>query len=220
MCDYVESREQSIDLFEERYQALLRNGSLLATIKCDLAWLFIWRLLSRLMIDYFSPTSQAFHAALGEELDKVEEADESTYVVSELETLERISTQLVLSTLLAAAINPVTEQDDTVYRWLSRFLKRFEVEKRLYVAYTPEMRSASSDFAILANYALLSIVLLHYYQHTSNLKMLNGAVKLNDLLCSRQTELDQPKDLFLTVIALRYELDSIKHFATAKGVEF
>ena len=68
--------------------------------------------------------------------------------------------------------------------WLELLIKKFEVSKRLYVAYDSALQPVEKDYDLLWNYALLAALVLYLYHQKQNLKYLNTGLKLVDLLIS------------------------------------
>ncbi len=139
--------------------------------------------------------------------------------ISDIDNLSLIKTRYVLQALLSTISTDYKLRHETIYRWLSRFLRCFEVTKKLYTCYTSDMKPFCQDFHLLVNYGLLSLCLSLYYGKTGNLKMLNGTLKLNDVLCSIPVDSSQPDALMITVLAIRSELKMVKLLASSKGVK-
>jgi hypothetical protein len=78
------------------------------------------------------------------------------------------------------------------------FIKKFETKKKIYSKYSKQFKEISNEFTILQNYLFLSIICLIKYQQTLNLKFLNTALKLNDILCSQKNMIgDSNSELFM-----------------------
>ena len=216
---YLSLRAKDADEYEKRYLGQLQRegpGSGRAGIshlRC------VWRPLMMIIGGNFSPEVQAIHATYSEGADAGGEPSErSVTSIKDLAGLKEIPTRRFLWALLLASVDRNVAEEGQLYQWLSRFLQRFEVTKKLYATYTVEFKRSTSDYQILTNYSLLALNLVLYYERTHNLKMLNGALKLNDLLCSARTELDLPEDLFLTIAVLRREAASVEGLASQQGV--
>jgi hypothetical protein len=95
---------------------------------------------------------------------------------------------------------------DIAYKNLSILIKKFEVTKKLYSEYSIDFKKASDTYTVLSNYALLSLCLMAYYQRDHNLKFLNAALKINDLLISTQDQLLTAEDTLPTFLALKMEI--------------
>jgi len=80
------------------------------------------------------------------------------------------------------------------------------------------MKPACQDFRSLVNYGLLSFGLTLYYKQTGNLKMLNGTLKVNDVLCSVPIEQQRLEELLLTVLAIRKEVENVILLISSHGV--
>jgi hypothetical protein len=131
---------------------------------------------------------------------------------------EDLRTEEVLRALLVAVVGGKAAEQAAAARWLDRYLGRFEVAKRLAAVTTRDLKPASVDRAPLASYALLSAALVLGYGGTGRLKALNGVLKLNDVLCSRQGDLRGAESQLLAVLALRKELEAVRAIAAREQV--
>lgn len=103
--------------------------------------------------------------------------------------------------------------------WLDRLTKRFEVDKVLYEAYDADVRPVAEVHAPLVAYPLLAIGALVSHDRTGNLKHLNVALKLCDLLSSRHERVSDSGVLALTALAIAAELDAVGALSASVGVE-
>ncbi|MFC1902371.1 hypothetical protein ACFLX3_05560 [Chloroflexota bacterium] len=216
LLDFISLRTRYVDECEARYLLCLKHGN-----RDDIRRiLFEWRSLLGLVGDAFSPEIRAIHLGCDEGAGLEEPVGTEHYrlSLSDLDTLNEVSTGPVLHALLSAIAGGDAFGQEPVYRWLSRFLQRFEITKRLYACYTPEMKPACQDFRNLAHYGLLSLGLTLYYRQTGNLKMLNGTLKVNDVLCSVPIEQARLEELLLMVLAIRKEVDNVTLLISSQGV--
>ena len=135
---------------------------------------------------------------------------------------KKIDTTEVLADLALILLNDDIE-DDHVYSILDPFCGRYEVSKRIYDSYIwkgERLKPDSERYQTLANYALLSFCMIHYYEISKNLKFLNCALKVNDLLCSLSEEKLEPEALrTLIVHNLLAETKHIENIMKRSGVE-
>ena len=95
--------------------------------------------------------------------------------------------------------------------------KKFEILKRVYKKYDERGKPLTEDYFYLKNYIQLSAKCCLVYQESMNLKFLNTALKINDLLLSMHKQIpDKSRQLFGAV--LKMELDSIQNICDKKGV--
>ena len=216
---YLSLRAKYADEYEQRYLAHLQSdpaGSPVGRVN-DL--IPVWRPLMIEVADTFSPDVQAIHAGYSEGTGAAGGSSrESVPTIGDLDGVTEIPTQRFLWALLLALVDRHPAEEGQLYQWLSRFLQGFEVTKKLYATYTVEFKRATSDYHVLTNYSLLALNLVLYYERTQNLKMLNGALKLNDLLCSAEVGLESAEDLLLAIAALRREIACVKGLASERGV--
>ena len=67
---------------------------------------------------------------------------------------------------------------------IDKFLKKFEVRKKIFLYYDNKFNNVGDSFKEIQNYILLSFMCFIRYQVTSDLKYLNTFLKLNDTICS------------------------------------
>lgn len=70
------------------------------------------------------------------------------------------------------------------YQVISKWIKKFEVFKKVFTQYTPAFRKVGANYEDIGMYAYLSLACGIYGLQVNNLKFLNAQLKLNDLLCS------------------------------------
>ncbi len=141
--------------------------------------------------------------------------------IYELDKESRIETRDLLMATLLLSLRNDTSKAGLCFQWLSFFIKRFEVTKRLYTAYSINTKPAASDYRSASNYILLSLSLILFYEKHDNLKMLNCALKLNDLICSmcQDINITRIEDIYLAILSLRSEIEQIKRLALKNRVE-
>lgn len=95
---------------------------------------------------------------------------------------EGMTTRTMLQALVAEQLKgPLTKNGEAIWR---KAVHRFEVTKRLYEFYGPDLNNGYGGYADLQPYALLSLSCALHYSQTASLIALSAQLKLNDLLCS------------------------------------
>ena len=92
---------------------------------------------------------------------------------------------------------------------IDKFLKKFEIRKKIFLNYDNDINIASDEFKEIQNYILLSFMCLIRYQVTSDLKYLNTFLKLNDLICSAKNLIVNKIDISLFHYLLQAEMKYI-----------
>lgn len=111
-------------------------------------------------------------------------------------------------------------QEEETYQWLSFFIRKFEVTKKIWNSYTVSFKPAtSSSYNILLNYATLALNLLTYFEKFSNYKMINCAFKLNDLLTSKINDLKTFQEIFISLISLCLEMKIFNTLLKEKSIK-
>lgn len=102
---------------------------------------------------------------------------------------------------------------------LNKFIKKFEITRKIYEEYSEDMKIGIGNFHKLNNYAILSLCNLLAYEKKRNLKYLNTALKLNDVICStiNLLEKDEISNELIEFI-LKKEIEYVKKLAIEKGV--
>ena len=212
LYEYFEQRATFVADLEQYYIEKLIKQNQSTTL-----WLLNWKDFLEQNDNLFPKDIKTNHARL---MPSSDQEQPTLYVqsIAELDSATRIDTQVTLRLLLQIAVEQNQLNRDGYLFWLNRFLKRFEVSKKLYSAYQPSMKFASNNYHSYLNYALLSLVSLCDYEWAGNLKMLNTALKLNDLLCSQKNELKEPELLLVTMLAIHKERLLIRQIMTNKEV--
>lgn len=107
------------------------------------------------------------------------------------------------------------ERGDTYYS-LSGFIRKFEVQKRVYESYRSRFRGGSGRDDNFLLYALISFQCGRFYHLQGNLKMLNAQLKLNDLLVSIGESLEDPELRYIIVSSLLCELEAVEKMSGEK----
>jgi len=111
------------------------------------------------------------------------------------------------------------DKDDTnITKIVNDFIKKFEIKKRIFSHYNQEIKEASDNYKILANYILLASICALKYKKIRNLKYLNVLLKLNDTICSQISVISENVSGFLCFFALKSELDYISDLLKNNGL--
>ena len=111
------------------------------------------------------------------------------------------------------------DKDDVgVTKIVNGFVKKFEIKKRIFSHYNQEIKEASDNYKILANYILLASICVLKYKKIRNLKYLNVLLKLNDTICSQISVTSENVSGFLCFFALKSELDYISDLLKNNGL--
>ena len=210
--EYLRQRFSCANDFEYRYlQALNASNNPMPL------WLNAWSGILLQNPPLFSMDVRMMHSRLLETGTDLRIETPSSF--EELESSSIIQTQLWLRRLLKCAF-----EQDAVHRqkyslWLDRFVRRYEITKRLYSTYQLPMKAVSDEYTVGLNYALLSLTLIYEFKWTQNLKSLNSALKLNDLLCSTTGLVEDPETLLEALLSVRTEATYIREIADSKMVK-
>ena len=114
--------------------------------------------------------------------------------------------ELYHSIIMELISNPKNTQTIPI---IDKFLKKFEIRKRIFLNYDNEFNIIGDEFKEIQNYVLLSFMCLIRYQTTSDLKYLNTFLKLNDLICSAKKLIVNKIDISLFHYLLTSEMKCI-----------
>jgi hypothetical protein len=128
-----------------------------------------------------------------------------------------VETRQLLASL-AGYDQPKPPSGEPANVWVDTFTKQYEVRKKLSASYDAEMNSVAENPASFDCYVLLAMVVLLAYERTNNLKYLNVALKLGDLLVSKHSETADSGTLALVRLVLREEVTAVRELADTKGV--
>ena len=128
----------------------------------------------------------------------------------------KFSTQKLFESIFLMLLRD--EDDVGVTKIVNRFIKKFEIKKRIFSYYNQEIKEASDNYKILDNYILLASICVLKYKKIRNLKYLNVLLKLNDTICSQISVISENVSGFLCFFALKSELDYISDLLKNNGL--
>lgn len=144
------------------------------------------------------------------------------HLLQELNSFEKddfIVTEKIFQCLKKVIFIDNEQARETIYKWLSGYIKTFEVRKKIFETYDNKFRPQDESWDRISLYADLSLLIGIYYQKYGNLKFLNALLKLNDTLLSLKTYWINEPFASCIAYALEIELDSIKVLCDNKGVD-
>lgn len=215
---YISSRNECLRYCEEQYLDRIKNE----IQSTDSVFRDLWHLLTLKQQSIYSKEVLAVHDRyhnIRNEDAAVDSDKTSIRAYDDLDSEVEINTQGILMSCLFSCLNENGSNSDLLSDWLNLYIKRFEVTKKLYSTYTKKMKPVGEDFCSVGNYALLSISSLLFYEKKQNLKMLNCALKLNDLICSIYKDISKLEDIYLIMTSLCCETGFIKQLALNHGVK-
>jgi len=102
--------------------------------------------------------------------------------------------------------------------WVNLLVKRYEVTKRLYLGYTAALKPAVRVYDLADNYALLAALLMRRYCTAPDLRYLNTALKLIDLLASMGSTQQSQLAQLTTLGAAEAEVTAVQALLELHGV--
>ena len=119
-------------------------------------------------------------------------------------SITKFTTEILLSTFLNKS--QLTSNDKII---LSKLVKSFEIKKKIFTEYDFNKNTFSIDYKNLRNYILFSLLCGKEFKNSRNLKYLNTALKLNDIISSKVIQISENSNLLLAFYAISLELSSI-----------
>ena len=119
-------------------------------------------------------------------------------------SITKFTTEILLSTFLNKS--QLTSNDKII---LSKLVKSFEIKKKIFTEYDFNENTFSIDYKNLRNYILFSLLCGKEFKNSRNLKYLNTALKLNDIISSKVIQISENSNLLLAFYAISLELSSI-----------
>ena len=123
--------------------------------------------------------------------------------------------ELYHSIIIELINNPRNKQ---VIPIIDKFLKKFEIRKKIFLHYDYEFNKIGDEFKEIQNYILLSFLCLFRYQVTSDLKYLNTFLKLNDTICSVKNLVVNKIDISLFHFLLTSEMKYVLKLLDGLGI--
>ena len=104
--------------------------------------------------------------------------------------------------LLNALTNLINDENDDFIILVDKFIKKFETKKLIFSKYDNNFQPISNEYSELRNYLLLATICAFQFKNSTNLKYLNTLLKLNDVICSQITSIDNSIDASLFNIVI------------------
>ena len=130
-------------------------------------------------------------------------------------SITKFTTEILLSTFLNKS--QLTSNDKII---LSKLVKSFEIKKKIFTEYDFNKNTFSIDYKNLRNYILFSLLCGKEFKNSRNLKYLNTALKLNDIISSKVIQISENSNLLLAFYAISLELSSSASFELLKLFAF
>ncbi len=213
--NYFSSRNKCVSRFEKEYISLMQGkGQSCSDFFLDVRYLSLVRLRK-----IFSENIRVVHE-IQSEADGVGRVSAiiKKHACDGDRLSEEIETESMLMKNIFLHLSDNFSSIDKNKEWLNFFTARFEVTRKIYITYNKEMKPVTENYTFIRNYVLLAINLLLLYEKNLNLKMLNCALKLNDLICSNIQETLSVEDTFLVILSLRLELKFVKDLTSRNGL--
>ncbi len=100
-----------------------------------------------------------------------------------------------------------------------KLLKKFENKKKIFSIYNNSFLEISPEYNDIENYILFSLCCNIFYLFTGNLRYLNSALKVNDLIISTNNHSYNLVFKKLLIISLQMELNNVKILCEKKGFD-
>jgi len=125
----------------------------------------------------------------------------------------------ILSDLSFIIIHSNKTDLKNVYPIISKFVKKYEVFKRIFTLYEGKtLKKIDDHHRASQGYIQLAVNFALFYFRTKNQKFLNGTLKINDAICSIEQELNSVSDILLAYASINLEIDSIRSLMQEKGL--
>jgi len=137
---------------------------------------------------------------------------------TKIQSRKTIQTTVFFKQIANLMLNCKRDNLNVFYEILSTFIKKYEVFKKIYSEYSPQFRKKGEDYTSLSHYILISFCTLYYHHHIPNLKFLNGALKINDAICSVLEKVTSVEDSLFFHLTLLMEKEAIEQLIKKKAV--
>ena len=147
---------------------------------------------------------------------KLEEFEKSLEnLISEINSDHIKNKNIKTEKLLKILLKNIIQKNYFDYKQIDIFIKKFEVKKKIFDEYDENYIAISENFSNLINYILLSGICLIIYKKERNLKYLNTALKLNDILTNKILNKNNKLFLYLQEL-IKIELYFIENLIKEK----
>lgn len=151
-----------------------------------------------------------------EEVLNIAEAIPEVIPLTDFDRFTKIQTKELLESLLRKMSKSKCEH---AYRWVLCFVRRYEVNKKIYAHYGSNLTGGAGGTVDFKIYAMLGLALIIGYRFKKNLQLLSTSLKLNDHLIFLSQDMQKSEmDVGLLDLLLISELAQIREIAEGKGV--
>ena len=128
---------------------------------------------------------------------------------------EEFSTRKMVSLIILKLLEGKPEEQK---ERLDALIRKFEVFRKIQSTYDNHFKKIGEDAENMGLYAYFSLSLLLSYSKRNSLKSLNTALKVNDMLTSRELFSEQPETLVLCCAALEWETELTRSLCNDQGI--
>jgi len=141
--------------------------------------------------------------------------DEIILPVEFSSSCEEFSTRKMVSLIVLKLLEGKPEEQK---ERLDALIRKFEVFRKIQSTYDNNLKKIGEDADNMALYAYFSLALLLSFSKGKCLKSLNTALKVNDMLTSRELSSEQPETLVLCAATLEWEADLTFGLSKDQGI--
>jgi len=124
-----------------------------------------------------------------------------------------------LEKLLLKILKTNKNREDELNKIIDIFLKKYEIKKRLVNQYDINFHEKDSNFKNLRNYILLDLLCVIRFNETKNFRFLNTMLKINDMLTTQISFINNKIDLCIFEWILENENKDVMELCKVKGIK-
>ena len=129
--------------------------------------------------------------------------------------LEKNNLENILIEILMEKKNNLHKSDADI----DKFLKKYEVKKRLVMSGIKEPQENVQDFGKIINYLFLDLLCVIRYNEVKNLKFLNLILKINDMLLTQYTKMNSKEEFSILKYCLDNEMKFVLELGKQKNID-
>ena len=154
---------------------------------------------------------------IGGKIDKKMNFSEIIDNLTNINNLE--NNEYNLEKLLLKILKTNKNREDELNKIIDIFLKKYEIKKRLVNQYDINFHEKDSNFKNLRNYILLDLLCVIRFNETKNFRFLNTMLKINDMLTTQISFINNKIDLCIFEWILENENKDVMELCKVKGIK-
>ena len=136
-------------------------------------------------------------------------------IIQKNEKIEDKKLEKILIGILKEKKNDIHRSNSDI----DKFLKKYEVKKRLIIDETKKLETNIQDYGKIINYLFLDLLCVIRYNERKNLRFLNLILKVNDMLLTQYAKMNSDDEFSILKYCLENEVKFILELSKQKNID-